>query len=101
MSCCFFFSIKNKCFLLTFVCAHECSTPQGQKRALESLELELQMVVIYPKWVLGLEFWSSGKELAAGHIVLGTSTAISPAHQPIKGCEDSHSNEILLTVCVF
>lgn len=39
----------------------------GQKRASDSQELELQVVVYYWKWVLGIksEFWESSESFAA------------------------------------
>lgn len=43
------------------VYAHECSSLRGQKRASDIPELEFQVVVNRPKWVLGIEFGFSGR----------------------------------------
>lgn len=36
-----------------------------QRRALGPLQLELQMVVSHPGWVLGIELWSFGRAASA------------------------------------
>lgn len=51
------------------VCVSEChmhvDAGGDHKRALGSLELELQVVVSSRTWVLGAECWSSGREARA------------------------------------
>jgi hypothetical protein len=47
--------------------SHACSTSGGQKRVLNPLDLELQMVVVV-MWVLGIEIWTSAR--AAGALVV-------------------------------
>lgn len=42
-----------------------CSAHRGQKRALDSLELELHVVVSYQMWLLGTELVSSGRAARA------------------------------------
>jgi hypothetical protein len=55
------------------VCA--CSVREGQKRAVDALELELQAVVSHLRWVLGTKFQSLARTvLALNH------QAISPDH---------------------
>lgn len=49
------------CVCLCAICAHECSSLRGQKRASDIPELEFQVVVNRPKWVLGIEFGFSGR----------------------------------------
>lgn len=38
---------------------HACSDHRGQKRALDSVELELQTIMSYPTQMIGTEPWSS------------------------------------------
>lgn len=46
------------------MCTHV-GTRGSQKKALESLELELQEVVSYTTWVLGTEFWFAARVASA------------------------------------
>lgn len=59
-----------KIFIITlYICVHACQyvyhvhlgAHEGQKRAWESLELELQEVVNHPVWILGIESQSSAR----------------------------------------
>ena len=46
-------------YVCVSVCAHKYSAHGASKRALDSLVLDLQVVVRHPMWVVGTEFISS------------------------------------------
>ena len=53
---------KDKVSVYEFVCMHMYVVVYGgQKKVLESLELELQVIVSHLMWVLGTKFQSSGR----------------------------------------
>lgn len=49
------------CTRVGCVCVCLCNACRGQKETLDPLELELQMVMSYLMWTLGVEFGSSAK----------------------------------------
>lgn len=51
----------NNVFVSVGVCAYECSFHRGQKRMLGPLELELQVFVRHPMWVLGTKLCKSNR----------------------------------------
>ena len=58
--------------MFVFVYIHVCQCTQRAERTLESLELELQVLVCHLTWVLGAKFRSSGKAATL------LSTVLSP-----------------------
>lgn len=73
------------------VCAHVCmctrvGTRGGQKRAWESLELELQEVMSYTTWILGTEFWFLARVASALTSELSTLLRCLMTAYLINGC---------------
>lgn len=60
---CFMFKLYVYVCVCVWVCAHECKCWQRPERALGPPELELQMVLNHPTWILGTEFRSSARTL--------------------------------------
>lgn len=50
---------------MSVICTQGNSILRNQKKTLDTLALELQLVVSYPTWILGIEFGSSKKAVHA------------------------------------
>lgn len=59
-----------------YVCVCECSAQGGQKRALNPLQQELQIIVSHPVWVLERELRFSGRSV---HSLKGRAGSAAPA----------------------
>lgn len=83
-----YFQILRMC-VYELVCAHECSTNGGQKRALDLPELALQATVVCSMWVLGTGLRSSAKP--------GNTPNHSVSLQPLVGFSVIKSKFLLKT----
>jgi hypothetical protein len=80
--------INTHTYIHISMCVHECEcyvcadAPGGQKRVLDSLELNLQVVISSPTQVLRTEFSSSGR--AGMHSLLLNQPSLQPLNKFLK-----------------